>query len=88
MSSEHGSISGRVVNAGGAPVAGAAVAVSGTSQPHRDIAAVTTADGTFRFGGMRPGSYQLTVRVNNSMQSADVVVSAGTPAAVEIRLDE
>jgi V8-like Glu-specific endopeptidase len=84
---EQGSISGRVVNARGVPVVGAAVAVSGGSQPHRDIAAITTADGTFRLGGLPPGSYQLTAHADSSVKSADVVVSAGTPARVEIQLD-
>jgi hypothetical protein len=69
-------------------VTGAAVAVTGSSQPHRDIAAMTTTDGRFRFGGMRPGSYRVTVRAGNSTRSAEVVVSAGAPVDVEIRLDE
>lgn len=88
MSTPLGSISGRVLGSGGVPVPGATVAVVSGSQPHRDIAAVTSADGTFRLGGMRPGEYRVEARARGSVRSADVVVSAGASADVEIRLDE
>lgn len=87
MTTGHGSIAGRVVDASGKPVAGASVAVTGSLQPHRDIAAITSSDGSFRFGGMQPGSYRLAARARQSQQSADVVVPANAEVGVEIRLD-
>jgi protocatechuate 3,4-dioxygenase beta subunit len=85
--SAHGSIAGRVVDAAGRPVTGASVAVTGGSQPHRDIAAVTSDDGRFHFGRMLPGAYRLAARARQSQQSAEVVVAPDTEVAVEIRLD-
>ena len=89
MATRFGSIVGRVLGPGGAPVSGATVAAVGSLQPGRDIAAITSADGTFRFGSMRPGAYHVEARGRGgSMRSADVVVAPGSPAAVEIRLDD
>lgn len=88
MSAEHGSISGRVVNAAGAPVVGASVAISGSSQPHRDIAAITASDGRFHFGRMQPGAYRVAARAQQSRRSTDVVVPANAEVDVEIRLDD
>lgn len=86
MSSPFGSIVGRVLGPAGAPVPGATVAALGTTQPSRDIAAITAADGTFRFGSVRPGTYHVEARAHGTIRAADVLVAAGTPARVEIRL--
>jgi hypothetical protein len=87
VSAQFGSIVGRVLGAAG-PVPGATVAVVAGSQPHRDIAAITSADGTFRFGKMLPGTYRVEARSKGSVRSAEVTVTAGAPADVEIRLDD
>jgi protocatechuate 3,4-dioxygenase beta subunit len=84
----QGSIAGRVVDGAGRPIAGATVAVTGGSQPYRDIAAVTKADGRFHFGRMHPGQYRLAARAKDELRSADVVVAADQQADVEIRLDD
>lgn len=86
MSPVTGSIAGRVVDAARNSVSGATVAVTSSSQPHRDIAAITTGDGVFRMGGMRPGSYVLEARKGTSIGGAHVDVAAGPPTNVEIRL--
>jgi hypothetical protein len=88
VSSTVGSIAGRVLAQGGSPVSGATVAMVGSTQPHRDIAAVSGPDGSFRFGGLAPGSYRVEARAHGRVGAADVVVTAGNPAAVEIRLHE
>jgi hypothetical protein len=62
--------------------------VTGGSQPYRDIAAVTKADGRFHFGRMHPGDYSIAARAKAGLRSADVVVAADREADVEIRLDE
>ncbi|HSN19251.1 MAG TPA: carboxypeptidase-like regulatory domain-containing protein [Usitatibacter sp.] len=85
-STSFGAISGRVLAAGGAPVAGATVAVVGGTQPHRDIAAISGADGAFHFGHVAPGSYRVEARAHGKVGAADVVVGAGGPARVEIHL--
>jgi hypothetical protein len=87
MSAKFGSIVGRVLGAGG-PVPGATVAVVASSQPHRDIAAITSANGTFHFGNVLPGTYRLEARSGGLVRSAEVTVAAGAPADVQIRLDE
>ena len=86
MSLATGSIAGRVFDAGGNPVAGATVAIASSSQPHRDIAAITTGDGVFRLGGLRPGAYVLEGRHGTSRGGAHVKVGVGVPTDVEIRL--
>jgi hypothetical protein len=87
MSTTLETLSGRVVGPGGEAVAGATVAMVGSTRPHRDIAAITTADGSFRFGGIAPGAYRVEARVSGRVGAADVVVAAGRPARVEIRID-
>lgn len=86
MSTPYGIIVGRVLGAAGAPVSGATVAAIGSSQPQRDIAAITSPDGTFRFGSMVPGMYRLEARVSGTVRTADVAVAPGARADVEIRL--
>lgn len=79
-----GTITGRVVDAAGRPVAGVPVAVVQGTQPHRDIAAITGADGAFRLHGLRPGSYLLMAGGNAG--STVRVALTGTSASVEIRI--
>lgn len=86
MGTPYGSIVGRVLDDGG-PVGGATVAAIGSAHPHRDFAAVTLADGTFRFGSMVPGLYRLEARLRGAVRSADVAVAAGGSSDVVIRLD-
>lgn len=86
MANVMGVIAGRVVASAGTPVAGATVAIVGGSQPYRDVAAVTAADGRFRLGGLRPGDYRVEARASGATGSAQVTVSAGAGAEVEIRL--
>ena len=85
MSTPYGNIVGRVLDDGG-PVPGATVAAIGSAHPHRDFAAVTAADGTFRFASMVPGAYRLEARMRGAVRSADVSVAAGASADVVIRL--
>jgi len=86
MATPMGTIAGRVVGPSGAPVAGATVAIAAGSQPHNDIAAVTAADGSFRFGSVRPGDYRVEAHAQGVVGSAAVTVSSGARADVEIRL--
>jgi V8-like Glu-specific endopeptidase len=85
MSTPYGSIVGRVLDDGG-PVPGATVAAIGSAHPHRDFAAVTSVDGTFRFGSMVPGAYRLEARMRGAVRTADVQVPVGARADVVIRL--
>lgn len=86
MTSVLGVIAGRVLAASGAPVAGATVAITGGSQPYRDVAAVSGADGRFRLGGLQAGDYRIEARAPGATGSASVTVAEGTSASVEIRL--
>ncbi|MET1053546.1 MAG: carboxypeptidase-like regulatory domain-containing protein [Mycetocola sp.] len=81
-----GAVEGRVLDSAGAPVAGATVAVAASTRPTRDIAAMTTADGRFRLGSLLPGSYDIEARQGTLAGTVQVVVEAGVPASVEIRL--
>ena len=86
MASVVGVIAGRVAASSGAPVAGATVAIVSGTEPYRDLAAVTSADGRFRLGGLRPGDYRVEARSSGATGSAQATVSAGAGADVEIRL--
>jgi hypothetical protein len=79
-------IVGRVVAASGAPVQGANVAVVSGTQPFRDVAATSAADGGFRLGGMQPGRYRVEAHGPGGSGSAEVQVTAGASAEVEIRV--
>lgn len=80
------SIAGRVVDRAGSPVPGATVAVASSALPHRDIAAVTGADGSFRMGGLQAGSYVLAGRKGASAGSVEVELAGAPLDAVEIHL--
>lgn len=85
-----GTILGRVIDTDIKPVAGASVSVAGSDSLHpvSDIAALTTADGRFRFGNLAPGSYTLSVHSTDYAPGrADVVVVADEQADVAIRVD-
>lgn len=86
MSSTTGSIVGRVIDADGKPVSGVNVAIAGGTQPHRDIGAMTNADGEFRLGGMLPGSYEVRARKSAMTGSVQAEVVGASPTDVEITL--
>ena len=81
-----GTIEGRVVGAGGQPVAEAAVMI-GAGPEHEDLAALTDGDGRFRLGGLRPGTYALLVNAGGGMvREEGVEVRDGAAAQVEVRV--
>jgi hypothetical protein len=84
MTGSKGSIAGTVVDATGAAVAGATVAVVSGSQPFPDIAAITGADGSFRLSGMVPGAYGIAARHGGAEGTAEVEATADEAANVEI----
>ena len=84
-----GVITGRVIDAAGAPIAGATVAVTSNAQPVSDIASLTDADGRFRRGGLAPGRYTLDVRkAGRATRSIDVDVADAQQTNLEVRLDD
>jgi hypothetical protein len=82
-----GVVEGRVLDAAGAPVAGATVAVAAASRPTRDIAARTGADGGFRLGGLLPGSYRLEARTGTRVGASEAEVAGGV-VRLEIRIGD
>ncbi len=83
---ELGRIGGRVVDASGARVGGAAVSVVSSDGPHRDIAALTAEDGSFRLGGLPFGQVVLEARKSGASGSVHVEVREGALAPIEIRI--
>jgi protocatechuate 3,4-dioxygenase beta subunit len=80
-----GSIAGQVQDGRGAPVGHATVAVEQSPGRFPDIAAVTGADGLFRFSRAAPGAYRLAARAGAGLQGrAEVVVEPGRRAFVVI----
>jgi Carboxypeptidase regulatory-like domain len=80
-------ITGIVRNRDGSIVAGATVAITESTEPHRDVAAITTANGTFRLSGLRPGQYVLEARKGPSLAHQRVSVGATSPTVVEMHLE-
>ncbi len=84
---EAGSIAGRVVDEAGSPVVGAVVAIaSSTAASWRDVAAVTSSDGSFRLGSLLPGTYVLGAHSGAVRGSAECEVRSGAQASAEIRV--
>ena len=53
----------------GEPLAGATVMIVESSAPHPDIAQITEEPGTFRFDGLRAGSYTIAAHLPDGRQS-------------------
>ena len=82
-----GQIQGRVLNAQGGPVAGAAVTVGADREPPR-AKAVTAADGSYAIPNLEPGVYTVTVSIANGQQSLQQEVTVGSehdPARADFR---
>jgi Carboxypeptidase regulatory-like domain len=83
-----GAIAGTVRNAAGEPVEGAVVMFAAPSPPHRDIAAVTAATGSFGLGNLEPGTYTVAVNaLGYRTGRATVQVDGGREAAVVITME-
>ena len=81
--SNLGAIAGTVKTSEGAPVAGAAVRLTGTTRSGR-----TDSSGAFRFERLAAGTYLLEVESErHGSNAAAVTVAAGSAAAVEVVLD-
>ena len=84
---EYGAIAGRVSEPSGRPLAGATVMIAGDSPSHHDIAALTTADGGFRFADLVPGDYTILVNAEGfPLQQRRVAVAAGETTRLEVTL--
>lgn len=82
-------IVGCVRVAGGAPCAGARVAIAGGSPDHPDIAQVTGETGTYGFRGLSPGRYTIAAFADDgSRGTASVAVDAGAEAWLDVVLGE
>ena len=82
-----GSIAGRVLDATGAPVAGASVMFTNSPGPQNDIAAVTGASGSFKFSRLVPGAYKILVQgAAHGPGELDAEVAPGETVNVELRL--
>ena len=80
-------ISGVVTDPQGQPVPQAAVLVTGDSPSHNDIAALTNAQGRYRFDGLVPGTYTLMVNAaGHAAQTQQVQAAAGHEAHLDFRL--
>jgi hypothetical protein len=80
-------IQGRVLNAQGAPIAGAAVTVSEGNQEAR-ARVVTTADGSYVVPSLAPGVYTVTVSLPNTeqvLQRRIIVESEAAPVLADFR---
>ena len=79
---QSASLTGRIVDAQGASVAGAEIILTGPSpQTTR-----SSADGTFTFGNVSRGSYTLTVRANGFAVTSQVVTVGAVPSPLTVSL--
>jgi hypothetical protein len=83
-----GSIRGRVTSAGGAPVADVQVAARNLEN-NQTRGGLTTANGAYFIGGLRPGAYEVSVRrVGFAPQTRPVRVLVGQTHEVNISISE
>jgi hypothetical protein len=75
-----GEIQGRVLNAQGGPVPGAAVTVSASNET-ASAKAVTTEDGSYAIANLEPGVYTVTASIANGQQVLRQEVAVGSDAA-------
>lgn len=80
-------LSGTVLGADGAPLAGARVMLARAPAAMPDIALVTGSDGRFLLGAPDPGRYEIAVTApDGETRSVEVEVGpAGDPPPVELR---
>lgn len=82
-------ISGRVLSAGGAPIAEARVYFVGGPGSFPDVAALTGEDGAFTLSAPTPGSYEVQGAADGfAPRTVEATVSAGEKASIEIALDK
>ena len=74
-----GQIQGRVLNAQGAPVAGATVTISAENEPLQ-TRVVTAADGSYVIPNLQPGMYAVSVSLPNGQQVLRREVAVGSEA--------
>ena len=82
-----GKVAGRVLDSNGVPMAGATVAVVASAGRHRDVAALSAADGSFWLGGLPAGEAVIEARGAGTSGRAEVAVVAEATAQVEVTLD-
>lgn len=85
---EGASVSGRVVDEGGRPVAGSAVSLI-ASRPGSGREGTSDTDGSFRFSGVEPGSYSLAAHREGYSPGREQVTVANSPVdGIELRLQQ
>jgi hypothetical protein len=82
-----GQIEGRVGGADGSPIVDAVVMITGDSPGHSDIAALTDAQGRYRFSGLAAGRYTLLVNAaGHRPHSGEVNLQGGAVAQLDFIL--
>ena len=82
-------ISGRVLTADGAPIAGARVYFVSGPGSFPDVAALTNDDGAFTLSAPTPGTYEIQGAADGfASRTVEAAVSAGEKASIEIALDK
>lgn len=77
-SANRGAIAGRVTTPQGKPVANATVMITGDSPSHKDIAALTSDHGEYRFDDLLPGDYIIMVNAEvRGTQTKQAIVEVG-----------
>ena len=83
-----GTIAGRVIYDGGAPVVDAVVLITGNSPLHKDIAALTNEYGEYRFDGLVTGKYTIMVNANGlAVQIGEATVKRDRITYLNFSLD-
>jgi TonB-dependent starch-binding outer membrane protein SusC len=84
---DRAAIAGHVTTAAGAPIAWATLVIVGDSPRHRDIAAVTSNDGSYRLSGLAPGTYEILVNAEGlEPQVKRIEAHSGATTELNFRL--
>lgn len=86
---DKGTLIGRVTDAQGQPVVDAAAIIAGSSPSHKDIAALTNAEGEFTYYGLISGIYTIIINAEGyTPKSEQVRIETGRVERVTFRLAE
>lgn len=88
-SNNQAAISGTVMGPQGHPIARATVMFTGDSPPHADIAALSDAQGHYRFADLIPGTYMVLVNAEGyAAQTQQVQTVPGQDVHLDFHLSE
>ena len=81
-----GAIAGQVTTTRGEPIVDAVVMITSSSPDHKDIAALTSEQGKYRFDDLIPGNYTVLANTEHGVQTRQAHVDVGQTTCLDFSL--